>query len=96
MIPPTAWVESLHAADYVWQTGTNRALGNSYLLVRYAVPLVHRGAVPKEIDELVKSLRGSLYFSETLPEVKLADINWKQEGADGVTLFTVIAKPKGE
>jgi len=96
MIPPTAWVESLHAADYVWSTATNRALGDTYVLVRYAVPLVHRGAVPKEIDQLVNSLRKSLYFSEVLPEVKLADINWKQEGADGVTLFTVIAKPKGK
>ncbi len=95
MIPPTAWVESLHGADYVWRTGASRTLGSSFLLVRYAAPLVNTGAVPEEINELVKGLKASPYFSETLPEVKLADINWKPEGGEGVTLFTVIAKPRG-
>ncbi len=93
-IPEKAWLESLHGVDLVWQRASNAGLGNSYVLLRYGAPLVRRGTVPVEMDQLVKGLRASSYIKESLPEVKLSDINWKREGEAGVTVFTVTATPK--
>ncbi len=93
-MPGKIWLESIHASDQIWERSPNKSLGEKYLIVRCGASLTTSRSVPAEIEELVHNVSQSEYFQDNLPVVKLADINWKREGAAaGYSLFTVVSMP---
>lgn len=95
VVQPKTWVESLQAADQIWEKYANKSLGERFVVVRYGAPIVSRGTVPPQIDEIVREMGAHEFFKTNLPQVKLADVNWKREGAaTGLSMFTVVALPK--
>ena len=53
-------------------------------------------AAPEEIDAFLESLRNVDLLKKDFPQVKLAEIKWRREGASEVAMFTVMALPNKE
>lgn len=93
-LPDKTWLVNFEGADYIWEKNPNKLLGEQFVIVRAGAPLVRRRTVPPQVDEMVRNMKGSSFFSELLPRVKLADVNWKREGKEGdYSLFTIACLP---
>jgi hypothetical protein len=65
-------------------------------IMRIGAPIAQDGAVPKEIDGFLDSLRENSMLKRDFPLVDLADIKWFQPfaGAQPTAFFTVVCLPK--
>ena len=65
-------------------------------VMRIGAPIAQDGAVPKEVDDFLDSLRGHALLKRDFPMVDLADIKWYQPnvGAQPTAYFTVVCLPK--
>jgi hypothetical protein len=64
--------------------------------MRIGAPITKEGAVPREVDNFLDSLRDNELLKRDFPLVDLADIKWYQPniGAHPTAFFTIVCLPK--
>jgi hypothetical protein len=95
-LPPKAWLATVTGEDLFWEKNTNKSLGQRYLLLTAGAPSQREGEAPPEINIAVHGIDDNPYMEKMLPRVKLADVNWHQQGGRGWSLFSLLALPKEE
>jgi hypothetical protein len=95
-LPPKAWLVTVTGEDLFWEKNPNKALGQRYLLLTAGAPSEREGEAPPEINVAVHGIDDNPYFEKVLPRVKLADVNWRQQGGRGYTVFSLLGLPKEE
>jgi hypothetical protein len=95
-LPPKAWLVTVTGEDLFWEKNPNKALGQRYLLLTAGAPSEREGLAPPEINATVHGLDDNEYLDKTLPRMKLADVNWRQQGGVGYTVYSLLALPKEE
>jgi hypothetical protein len=93
-LPPKAWLANLAGEDHFWEKNPNKSLGERYLLLTIGAPSEREGLAPPEINLTVHGIDDDPYLESALPRVKLADVNWRQQGGRGYTVFSLLAAPK--
>jgi len=92
-LPDSTWLDSISGGDLIWEKNANKMLGQRYVQVQAGAPSARKGLAPPEIDHAVRGLERNEYLKEVLPRVKLTDVNWRQQGGQGYTVFSVLVLP---
>jgi hypothetical protein len=94
VMPPSTWLVSVNGGDLLWEKNPNKMLGQRWFVVQGGAPAARRGMAPPEINQAVYAIEESDYLGKVLPQVKLTDVNWRQQAGAGYTAFSVLALPK--
>jgi hypothetical protein len=95
-LPPAAWLVTVTGEDLFWEKNPNKTLGQRYLLMTAGAPSQRDGEAPPEINVAVHGIDDHPYLEKVLPRVKLADVNWRQQGGKGYAVFSLLALPKDD
>ena len=95
-LPEGATLTTFQGVCELEKSGKNKGKPKKSFLIRAVAPVSDDGAVPKEIDGFLTSLRGHPLLQRDFPVVELADIKTAQavKGQPSNALFTVLCLPK--
>ena len=94
LIPEKIWVLTVQGDDQIWTNNPDKSRGNQFIIFRMAAPFVPGESVPREIDETLENFEQHEFFKRNLPVLKVAEINWRKKGAEGMSVFSVLGLPK--
>lgn len=99
-LPASAPLMSLHAQCELDRGGKKGevARGKKSLVLKASAPISSSGSTPREIDDMVGSLRGAPLLQKDFPLVELADIRWQAGTTSSKPLatFTVVCLPRDD